>query len=134
MRLVHFSSTSGNTQRFIDYVGEPSQRIPLTSREDPLIVTEPYVLVVPTYGGGHVSAAVPKQVIRFLNDHSNRALIRGVIAIGNTNFGTAYCIAGDIIAQKCSVPVLFRIEIFGTPEDHADVRAGLATFWKGNPA
>ena len=30
---------------------------------------------------------MPKQVIRFLNDAHNRALIRGVIAAGNTNFG-----------------------------------------------
>ena len=66
-----------------------------------LHVDEPYVLVVPTYGGGDGQGAVPKQVIRFLNDPQNRSLIRGVIGAGNTNFGEAYGLAGDIIAAKC---------------------------------
>ena len=75
------------------------------------------MLVLPTYGGGDGKGAVPKQVIRFLNDEHNRALIRGVIAAGNTNFGEAYGIAGDIIAAKCTVPYLYRFEVLGTPDD-----------------
>ncbi len=46
--------------------------------------------------------AVPKQVIRFLNDAQNRSNIRGVITAGNTNFGTAFCLAGDIIAASAT--------------------------------
>ena len=75
------------------------------------------MLIVPTYGGGNEGGAVPKQVIKFLNDEDNRALIRGVIAAGNTNFGEAYCIAGDIIAAKCHVPYLYGFELMGTTED-----------------
>ena len=60
------------------------------------------------YGGGVVKKAVPIQVKRFLNDPANREWIRGVIASGNTNFGEAYCAAGDIIAAKCKVPYLSR--------------------------
>ncbi len=41
---------------------------------------------------------MPVQVKRFLNDERNRSGIIGVIASGNTNFGEAYGIAGDIIA------------------------------------
>ena len=91
---------------------------------------EPFVLILPTYGGGPHTKAVPKQVIKFLNDERNRKLIRGVIAAGNTNFGDAYGIAGDIVAQKCRVPHLYRFELFGTPEDVENVRNGLEQFWK----
>jgi Protein involved in ribonucleotide reduction len=49
------------------------------------MLLSPFYLVTPTYGGGsHKGADVPKQVIRFLNEESNRKLLRGVIASGNT--------------------------------------------------
>lgn len=89
-------------------------RIPLNERE-PLQVDEPYILIVPSYGGGGTAGAVPRQAIRFLNDVHNRRLIRGVIAAGNRNFGDASGRAGDVIAQKCAVPYLYRFELMGTP-------------------
>lgn len=128
--LVYFTSVSGNTGRFIDKLGMRSERIPLYRKDEPLVVHEPYVLITPTYGGGDGHGAVPKQVIRFLNDEHNRSLIRGVIATGNSNFGEAYCLAGDIIARKCNVPHLYRIEVFGTPEDVDRVGDGLERWWK----
>jgi protein involved in ribonucleotide reduction len=127
--LVYFSSVSENTRRFVEKLERPALRIPLYASDEPLIVTEPYVLVLPTYGGGPHTRAVPKQVIRFLNDERNRKLIRGVIATGNTNFGDAYGIAGDIVAQKCQVPHLYRLELFGTPDDVIAVQKGLEQFW-----
>ena len=129
MRLVYFSSASENTHRFVQKLCLPADRIPLRATEAPLQVSEPYVLVVPTYGGGTGTelGAVPKQVIRFLNDPGNRALIRGVISAGNTNFGTDYCKAGDIVASKCHVPHLDRFELMGTPDDVARVRERLTT-------
>ncbi|MGN8244092.1 class Ib ribonucleoside-diphosphate reductase assembly flavoprotein NrdI [Cellulomonas soli] len=128
--LVYFSSASGNTHRFVAKLGIDAQRIPLLPAEPFLRVHEPYVLVVPTYGGGNEGGAVPRQVIKFLNDEDNRALIRGVIAAGNTNFGEAYCIAGDIIAAKCHVPHLYSFELMGTTEDVQRVREGLGQFWQ----
>lgn len=128
--LVYFSSTSENTHRFVDKLGFPTARIPLRRMDPPLRVDEEYVLVVPTYGGGSVKGAVPKQVIAFLNNPDNRALCRGVIASGNTNFGRAYCLAGDIIAGKLGVPFLYRYELLGTPTDVARVKEGLEHFWQ----
>ena len=128
--LVYFSSASDNTHRFVQKLGLPAQRIPLRPADPFLRVTEPYVLIVPTYGGGNEGGAVPRQVIKFLNDEDNRALIRGVIAAGNTNFGEAYCIAGDIIATKCRVPYLYGFELMGTNEDVTAVREGLGRFWQ----
>lgn len=128
--LVYFSSTSENTHRFVGKLGFPSARIPLRPADPLLTVDEEYVLVVPTYGGGSVKGAVPKQVIRFLNDPHNRSLCRGVISSGNTNFGEAYCLAGQIIASKLGVPLLYRYELLGTPTDVARVTEGLDTFWQ----
>ncbi|MBA0215693.1 class Ib ribonucleoside-diphosphate reductase assembly flavoprotein NrdI [Pectobacterium brasiliense] len=128
--LVYFSSQSENTHRFISRVGLPALRIPIATEQPTLKVDRPYILVVPSYGGGSTKGAVPRQVIIFLNDPHNRAYLRGVIAAGNTNFGAAYCIAGDIIAQKCQVPYLYRFELLGTAEDVANVRKGVTEFWQ----
>jgi protein involved in ribonucleotide reduction len=131
--LVYFSSVSENTHRFVQKLGLDATRIPLRGR---IQVDEPYVLVLPTYGGGHatpdinVGGYVPKQVIAFLNDEHNRSLLRGVIAAGNTNFGAEFCYAGDVVSRKCGVPYLYRFELMGTEDDVAAVRAGLADFWK----
>jgi len=131
--VVYFSSVSGNTRRFVDKLEVPALRIPLHARDEALSVTEPYVLITPTYGGGGGAGAVPKQVIRFLNDPANRSLIRGVVGAGNTNFGEHYAVAGDVVAAKCRVPHLYRFELFGTPDDVRRVRTGLdATDW--NPS
>lgn len=132
--LVYFSSVSDNTHRFVERLnlreeGTSVHRIPLRLKDEFLQVDKPYVLVVPTYGGGKEGGAVPRQVIKFLNDPHNRSLIRGVIAAGNTNFGQAYCIAGDIIAAKCEVPYLYAFELLGTAEDVTRVREGLGQFW-----
>ncbi|MBK0001713.1 class Ib ribonucleoside-diphosphate reductase assembly flavoprotein NrdI [Erwinia sp. S38] len=131
--LVYFSSQSENTHRFITRLNLPARRIPLDSAQR-LQVDQPYILVVPSYGGGTSHGAVPKQVIQFLNDTNNRQLIRGVIAAGNRNFGEAYCLAGDIIARKCQVPYLYRFELMGTADDIANVYKGVTEFWQRQTA
>lgn len=133
MLIVYFSSTTRNTDRFVQKLELPAARIPLRRSDEPLVVDEPFVLVCPTYGGGASitgddSRPVPKQVIRFLNDPGNRALLRGVIASGNLNFGKDFCRSGDVIAAKCGVPYLYRFELMGTPDDVTRVREGLAEF------
>ena len=134
VRVVYFSSVSENTHRFVQKLEQPAIRIPIKGAIE---VDEPYVLILPTYGGGRANgpdpeagAYVPKQVIAFLNNEHNRSLIRGVIAAGNTNFGAEFCYAGDVVSRKCEVPFLYRFELMGTAEDVEAVRAGLADFWK----
>lgn len=127
--IVYYSSTSENTHRFVEKLGVSAVRLPVDAGAEPPRVTEPYVLVLPTYGGGGDKGAVPRPVIRFLNEVANRELIRGVIAAGNTNFGTSYGLAGDIVASKCAVPLLYRFELLGTDEDVTNVRKGLDRFW-----
>lgn len=131
--VIYFSSVSGFTARFVgkleSHTGKDAARIPLYGSEPALKATRAFVLILPTYGGGNGEGAVPKQVIKFLNDPDNRALLRGVIAGGNTNFGEAYGLAGDIVAAKCQVPVLYRFELFGTQDDVEAVAEGLELFW-----
>jgi protein involved in ribonucleotide reduction len=127
--LVYFSSRSENTRRFVGKLEMPALRLAMEAEAEAPIVHEPYVLITPSYGGGSAKGAVPKPVIRFLNDPGNRALLRGVIAAGNTNFGTAYALAGRIVAAKCAVPLLYRFELLGTPEDVAHVKEGLKKCW-----
>lgn len=130
MLVVYFSSVTDNTHRFVQKLGLPNVRIPLRLKDEPLVVIEPYVLVCPTYGGGvslthENSRPVPKQVIRFLNDEHNRSLIRAVIAGGNSNFGTDFGKAGEIISGKCKVPYVYRFEMMGNEEDVRICRGGL---------
>ncbi|WP_125610356.1 class Ib ribonucleoside-diphosphate reductase assembly flavoprotein NrdI [Specibacter cremeus] len=131
--LIYFSSVSGYTKRFTEKLGLDCARIPLLAHEPALSATRPYVLLLPTYGGEKGERSIPPQVIRFLNDERNRSLLRGVIGAGNTNFGTAYCLAARKIAAKCNVPLLYRFELMGTPDDVARVREGLELFWTSQP-
>ncbi|WP_120004871.1 class Ib ribonucleoside-diphosphate reductase assembly flavoprotein NrdI [Nesterenkonia muleiensis] len=131
--LIYFSSVSNNTHRFVEKLRLPegeTARLPLHTRSETLEATEPFVLVLPTYGADGGRGSVPKQVIKFLNVESNRRLLRGVIGAGNTNFHESYCIAGDIVAAKCKVPHLYRFELMGTQEDVSKVHKGLEEFWK----
>ena len=128
--LVYYSSGSGNTARMVARLGIPALRIPISPADPMPVPGAPYVLICPTYCDGEGRGAVPKQVIRFLNDASARARLRGVIAGGNRNFGTFFGHAGPVIAAKCGVPCLFRFELAGTDTDIARIRSGLATFWR----
>lgn len=128
--IVYFSSTSENTKRFVEKLGIKSTRIPLFAKEvEDFEVEKDSILVLPTYGGGEDKRAVPKQVIKFLNNPANRAKIAGVIALGNTNFGETYCIAGDIVSEKLNVPLLYRVEILGTPDDVIEVKERIQKLW-----
>ncbi|MGB1319694.1 MAG: class Ib ribonucleoside-diphosphate reductase assembly flavoprotein NrdI [Vibrio gallaecicus] len=144
--LVYYSSASGNTQRFIEQLKLPAIRLldgssgsppeiaklqPETTKLQPEI-TEPFVLVCPTYADGFGQGAVPKAVIQALNQQHIRSLLRGVIASGNRNFGELFAHSGTVIAKKCNVPILYRFELAGTPQDVQAVRQGLTKFWKHN--
>ncbi|MEO0312817.1 MAG: hypothetical protein RL140_47 [Actinomycetota bacterium] len=131
--IVYFSSTSENTKRFVEKLGMPAKRIPLFTKDvEDFSIDTVSVLVVPTYGGGEDKRAVPVQVIKFLNNPENRKRIAGVVALGNTNFGETYCIAGDIISEKLQVPLIYRVEILGTPEDVVEVKKRIEKLWNAH--
>ena len=127
MDIVYFSNYSGNTHRFVQKLNVNSTRIPIVQDEnEPLLIKSRYILVVPTYGGGSEKSAIPRQVRAFLNIPTNRDNLIGVIGMGNTNFGEHYCKAADLIAAKTGVPILGRVEIFGTEDDVNTIQERLA--------
>ena len=124
--IVYFSNYSGNTKKFVEKLGEDEAiRIPISGTGRGITVDQPYVLLVPTYGGGEGRAAIPRQVRSFLNVKENRNLLRGVVGFGNTNFGEHFCKAADLISAKTGVPVIARVEIFGTDDDVNTVKERL---------
>jgi len=40
-----------------------------------------------------------------------------VVGFGNRNFGEHFCKAADLISAKTGVPVIAKVEIFGTEDD-----------------
>lgn len=124
--IVYFSNYSGNTKRFVEKLGMTATRIPIQAdANDPIEMDRPFVLFVPTYGGGSDRSAIPRQVRSFLNVPRNRDLIQGVVGFGNTNFGEHFCKAADMISQKTGVPIVARVEIFGTEHDVYKVKERL---------
>jgi protein involved in ribonucleotide reduction len=124
--VVYFSYKSENTKRFVEKLTDISYRIPIIWNDnDPLIVEKEYVLFVPTYGSGHDEHVIPKSVKKFLNIKTNRGLLRGVVGMGNRNFGEHYCMAANKIAAKTGVPIIAKVEIFGTEYDVATVKERL---------
>ena len=130
-RVVYFSSSTENTRRFVDKVGIPSVRLPVIRKDPPIKGDAPYVLIVPSYGGGRMEPkhAIPKQVMTFLKDPESRDNCVGVISSGNMNFGEAYLIAGKLLSEKLKVPFLYGFELLGTPVDVDRVREGITSQW-----
>lgn len=130
--IVYFSSVSGYTHRFVEKLDLPAVRIPLYPKREHMPVLEsPKVLILPTYGGGPDTRAVPKQVLTFLSTPENRQNIVGVVGTGNTNFGAAYGLAAKLVAKKLDVPLLNMVELFGTPEEVEETRDRIIRFMEG---
>ena len=109
MQLVYFSLT-GQTRRFIDKL-EVGPGIDLG--QDPyLVMTEPYLLFVPTYP---LDMMMP--VFDFLEDKKNRDWCRGIIGSGNRNFAQDFCFTAYEISQKFDLPVRHCYEFQGNAQD-----------------
>lgn len=133
--IAYFSNVSNNTGRFVGKLDLSRVRIPIKwDEESPLVMSTEYVLVVPTYGGGNDGHTIPKQVKKFLSIKENIDLLRGVVGTGNTNFGSHYCKAAEVISAKFDVPLLYRVEITGTQDDIEQVKERLELLWRTNTA
>lgn len=132
--IVYFSSPSEMTRKFVEKLGFENYRIPLKPNEPELLIKENcyYVLATPTLGGGNDNNkknAVPKQVIKFLNNEKNRKYCIGIIASGNMNFGKSYGLAGHIISKKLNVPLLAKFELSGLPEEDTKIKEIIKENW-----
>ena len=127
LHIVYFSNVTNNTARFVEKLEwGSSTRIPIKGNFEEEL-PHSYVLIVPSYGTmdtGHV----PPQVRKFLQKFDNRKNCVGIIGTGNMNFGEEYAMAGDVIAEKLKVPMLYRLELAGTTKDITQVQEGLKMF------
>jgi protein involved in ribonucleotide reduction len=122
--IIYYSNRSGNTKRFANKLGIENT---YSVYEVP-VATKDYILFVPTYGAGNKDHHVPQAVRTFLSIKTNANHLRGIVGFGNTNFGKTYCKAAEIIAKKFGVPILGRVELFGTPEDVEEIKERLEMF------
>jgi protein involved in ribonucleotide reduction len=120
LAVVFFSTSSGGTREFAYKVVDNPLEIPIKGGTP--LVSVPYILLVPTYADGEGNKAVPPQVIKFLNIPENRDNIRGVVGMGNRNFGRFFGVAADVIHIKCNVPIVLKVELRGTDEDVETVK------------
>lgn len=134
--IVYYSTSSGNVHRFVKMLEEMSGyktiRIPKKAREEMPVVDEPYCLIVPTYKGGDSLVdvdldTVPKQVVKFLENKTNRDNAKVVSVSGNINFIEDYCIAGTQIEKTYGIPYRHRFEMSGTHHDAHILIEGLKT-------
>jgi protein involved in ribonucleotide reduction len=112
MKIVYFTSKTGNTARFVNKLGMESINI---SKD--LIVKEPFILFIPTYASTDGKRSVPTPIKQFLNESVNRSNLRAIVGFGNRNFGRNFAIGAEVVSLKCKVPILHKVELFGTPED-----------------
>lgn len=132
-KVVYYSSATNNTHTFVEKLGFDAVRIPIKPSEKMIEVNWPYVLIIPTYGGGasimgRKSRPVLPQIKSFLEHGDNASYMKAVIASGNLNFGSDYGKAGDVISKKFGVPYVYRFELYGNNEDVEIVRNGLLNF------
>ncbi len=104
--LVAYDSKTGNVRRFVTKANVRSVQI-----DAEMTLEEPFVLVTYTTGFGQV----PESVKAFLK--RNHALLRGVSASGNRNWGGNFAKSADAIADLYKVPVISKFELSGTRRD-----------------
>lgn len=120
--IYYWSSNSGGTKRVAENLETTTQPI-----HEVETVNHPFILISPTYDqprGGFT----PKPVQEFLDKHSPYMV--GVIGAGNRSFGDKFCMGAHEIAKRYNVPVLYRIEIMGLPDDYQVIDDGIATHWQ----
>lgn len=112
MQIVYFTSKTGNTERFAKKLEHKAIKI-----SKGLIIPEPFILFVPTYASNDGKGSVATPIIKFLNDIANRTNLLAVVGFGNRNFGKNFAIGSEVVSLKCKVPVLHKVELFGTQDD-----------------
>lgn len=106
----YYSSQSGKTARLMESLGYEATRIPLHSSDEMPTATKPYILVCASYGDGQGRGSIPKRVREFLQNHSNRSMLRGVVGLGDRNFGRFFAYASVQIADSLDVDLLHRMD------------------------
>lgn len=83
---------------------------------------KPFALICPSYGDRHGKGAVPQAVIRFLKVPGNRFLLKGIVGIGDRNFGASFTQAAIDLSFDFATPLWHRMEAMGMQSDIAKLR------------
>lgn len=116
MQLVFFSLT-GQTRRFLTKLDMLELAIELKPGQS-YQLNQDFVLICPTYESG------VDHVDQFMDQH--KTFCKGIIGIGNRNFGPDFCHLAKGYAASHQVPLLYTLEFSGTPDDVATVKGILA--------
>ena len=126
-KIIYWSGKTGNTARFVSKIGLPALRI--ENHGEIIRMAVPFVLILPTYADGLGRGAIPKAVENFMALPENRRRITGVIGGGNRNFGAMFAQGATAVSVRYGVPVLYRFELAGMPQDITCVKEGLERLW-----
>lgn len=88
----------------------PSTEVPISNPS--VQMTEPYVLIVPSYDG-----AVVALIEEFIEYEDNLRYLVGVVGSGNKAFGDDYIWTAKGISHAYQVPLVFDFEFRGTDDD-----------------
>lgn len=132
--LVYFSGVSGNTKTFVDKLKFEAMRIPILPKDgDMPLINRPYILVVPSYGAGSEKRTVPKQIVKFLKNGSDKKNIQncvGIIGGGNRVYGSAFCKAAVLLSELLKVPIIGRFEVLGNEEEVEKISSNIEEYWE----
>lgn len=119
--MLAFVSRTGNVRNIVGKLEAiPTMEITNSSVE----INEPYFLMTYTDNLGEAP-----QIVRDFLNHSevNRKNLKGVIASGNTNFGSYYCGSAIEISQWLGVPIIRMIDLRGSQDDIATIVSSYKT-------
>jgi protein involved in ribonucleotide reduction len=105
--MIAFASRTGNVRYIISKLELPSIEI-LETKE----LAEPFLLFTYTDGFGEV----PIKVQQFMEKNGTHC--RGVVVSGNSNFGSSFGKAGEVISKQWAVPLVRKLEMRGFSEDY----------------
>ncbi|MGX7091916.1 class Ib ribonucleoside-diphosphate reductase assembly flavoprotein NrdI [Hutsoniella sourekii] len=117
--MIVFFSLTGQTRRFVKKLA-CDQTIELKSGEEIPKMTQPYLLIVPTY-----VEEVVEVVFDFLDHGDNASYCKGVCGSGNRNFAQLFCFTAKDIAEDYHIPLLHMFEFQGSENDVAKVEEEL---------
>lgn len=113
-KIVYYSQT-GQTKKFVEKI-KNAEAIEITPTDFDIEVTEPYILVMPSYET-NVHPIVIDTAADFLETADNIAYCKGLFGAGNRNFAELFATTARTLAKEYNLPLLHTFEFQGSPLD-----------------
>ena len=118
MKIAYYSVTR-QVSRFVKKLTlADDQAVAVT---DTLILSEPFILIIPTY-----EKEILQEVWDFMVENASNC--QGIIASGNRNFAELYIYSAKDLSAEFHVPILYDFEFNGTDEDVTAVNSILESY------